>query len=183
MSISNALSAVLKVEIWVWAAVICADSVRPLKQWAQDVKQEAARHAESLRTLGAMADQVPYVVLMVDDDEFQCKMVTRLLVGEQYQVLCANGAATAFAMLGKTRPDVILMDMRMPEIDGIEVTRRLKSLPQFAAIPIIMLTGKSEGEAVIKSRQAGACDFIVKPTDKATLLMKLAQAIRGRAPA
>lgn len=159
------------------------DAVQPLEQWAQNVKQEVAPHTESLRALGAMADRVPHVVLMVDDDDFQCKLVTQLLVGENYRVLCANGAAIAFAMLGKTRPDVILMDLRMPEIDGIEITRRMKSLPQFAAIPIIMLTGKSEGEAVIKSRQAGACGFIVKPTDRATLLAKLAQVIRGKAPA
>jgi CheY-like chemotaxis protein len=157
--------------------------VQPLKQWAQDFRQEVAPHAQTVRTLGAMADRVPYVVLMVDDDDFQCKMVTRLLAGEPYQVLCANVATTAFAMLSKTRPDVILMDLRMPDIDGIEVTRRLKSVPHFAAIPVIMLTGKSEGEAVIKSRQAGACDFIVKPTDKSTLLMKIAQAMRGKAAA
>lgn len=160
-----------------------ADSMQPLKQWAHDVQQEVAPHQETLRTLGAMAARVPYVVLMVDDDEFQCKLVTRLLVNEPYQVLCANGAVTAFAMLAKTRPDLILMDLRMPDIDGIEVTRRLKSLPQYAAIPVMMLTGKSDGEAVVKSRTAGACGFIVKPTDKATLLMKLAQAIRGNAPA
>ena len=65
----------------------------------------------------------------------------------------------------------------MPEMDGIEATRRLKAVPRFAAIPVIMTTGKSEGHVVVDSRKAGATGFLVKPFARDTLIAKLRQAL------
>lgn len=73
-----------------------------------------------------------------------------------------------------TRPDLVLMDVLMPGMDGIETTRRLKAIPQLAAIAVIMITGKSQGTAVVTSMQAGASDFLVKPFDRDKLIAKVA---------
>ncbi|MBC7857972.1 MAG: response regulator, partial [Burkholderiaceae bacterium] len=75
--------------------------------------------------------------------------------------------------LRKCQPDLVLMDINLPDIDGVEVTRRLKLAEQFAGIPVIMITGQSGKDMVIESLNAGAADFVVKPFDKPTLLGKV----------
>jgi len=65
------------------------------------------------------------------------------------------------------------MDIELPDISGVEVTRRMKSVEQFADIPVVMITGHSERHLVVDSLKAGAADFVVKPFDKTTLLAKL----------
>lgn len=70
----------------------------------------------------------------------------------------------------KTLPDLVLMDVQMPGMDGIEATRRLKAVPLFANVAVIMLTGKSEGSVVVDSLNAGAADFVVKPVHRLKLI-------------
>lgn len=108
-------------------------------------------------------------------------MATRLLEPQHYQVVGAESGAEALGALRKTRPDVILMDLEMPGIGGIETLRHLKAAPQFSGISVVMITGKSEGDAVVACMKAGACDFIVKPFDRDTLLTKVARAISAKA--
>lgn len=151
----------------------------PLKAWAGDLGQASAPHRESARALGALADRVRPTVLVADDDEFQRKLMARILEAENYRVLFAGSGLEVLSLLRKTRPDLILMDVMMPDLDGVETTRRLKAVPQFAAIPVIMITGQSEKSVVAESLQAGAAGFLVKPFERDTLLAKVAQALRG----
>ena len=65
------------------------------------------------------------------------------------------------------------MDVGLPDIDGIEVTRRIKSIDQFAGMPVIMITGRSDKDMVVKSVKAGACGFVVKPLNEEPLLAKV----------
>lgn len=65
----------------------------------------------------------------------------------------------------------------MPNMDGIETTRHLKAVPQLAHVPVIMVTGKSDGQVVIDSLKAGATDFVVKPFDRVTLISKIDHAL------
>ncbi len=76
--------------------------------------------------------------------------------------------------LRRCQPDLILMDVQLPDVDGITLTRQLKSIDSYAAIPIVMLTGQGQTNVVVESRNAGAVDFVVKPFDRATLLRKVA---------
>lgn len=156
-----------------------AKSAAPLKQWADDFKQELAPHMESARALNALADSVRPTVLVVDDDELQQKLVARILEAENYRLIFAASGAEALSILRKTRPDVILMDFMMPEMNGIEVTRRLKSVPQFVKLPVIMITGQSAGTVVVDSLKAGAMGFMVKPFERDTLIAKLRQVLNG----
>ena len=78
-------------------------------------------------------------------------------------------------LLRKQRPDLILMDMNMPEIDGLEVTRRIKASELLAAIPIIMVTGNNTKIDVMNCLKAGASDYIVKPINREILLDKISK--------
>lgn len=153
------------------------ESVQPIKQWSDDFRKGIEPHIESVRTLNAMADAIRPMILVVDDDDFQHKIVNKLLESENYRLVFAGGGVEALNILRKMQPDLILMDIMMPDLDGIETTRRLKTIPQFANVPVIMVTGKSEGSAVRDSIKAGAANFVVKPFDRDTLLVKLAHAL------
>ena len=123
------------------------------------------------------AEQAQPIILIVDDDEFQHKLVGKILQGKDYQLLFAASGAEALNLARKTNPDLVLMDIMMPGMDGIETTRHLKAEPQLAKVPVIMVTGNSEGQVVIDSLKAGATDFVVKPFDRATLIAKIARAL------
>ncbi|MFC6668675.1 response regulator [Marinobacterium aestuariivivens] len=74
----------------------------------------------------------------------------------------------------RRRPDLVLMDVGLPDVNGIDTTRRIKSVKTFAQIPVVMITGHhGQKETVIQSRKVGAADFIVKPFEKAVLMRKL----------
>jgi len=154
-----------------------AEAVQPIQQWATELKKDCVPHIDAARSLSAMAKQVPQTILVVDDDLFQRELVSDLLVTSSYRLLFAAGGVEALNILRKMQPDVVLMDFMMPKLDGIETTRLLKTMPQLVDVPVIMMTGKSEGAAVRESMKAGATDFVVKPLDRETLLAKLAHAL------
>ncbi len=101
--------------------------------------------------------------------------MARILEPENYRLVLAGSGAQALSLMRKTLPDLVLMDVQMPDMDGIETTRRLKALPSFANVAVIMLTGRSEGSVVVDSLSAGAADFVVKPVDRDKLIAKVAR--------
>ena len=155
------------------------ESVQPLTHWAGEFQQAYAPHLESIRTLNAMAERIRPTVLVVDDDEFQHKIVSKILENENYHLVFAAGGVEALSVLRKTRPDLILMDVMMPGMDGLEVMRQMQTVPRLAGIPVIMITGKGEKNTVTESLKAGATDFMVKPFARDTLLGKVAKVLRG----
>lgn len=159
---------------------VAAKSVQPLKQWTHDLEQEFVPHVESTRVLRAISDHVSPTILVVDDDELQRKLIGHILGGEKYRLIYASGAIDALNVLRKVRPDLILLDIQMPDIDGIETNRRLKSAPRFASIPVIMITGMSEKQIVEDVIKMGVTDYIVKPFIRETLLAKVINALEGR---
>jgi len=156
-----------------------AHATRPVKTWANDVKLAGVPVAAAAKALNALAEQVRPTVLVVDDDELQRNIVARLLADTNCQLLFANGGADALGLLRKSRPDLILMDVQMPELNGIEATRRIKAVPRLANVPVIMVTGQSDRAVVAESLKAGAIGFIVKPLVRENLLSKVLQALRG----
>jgi CheY-like chemotaxis protein len=155
------------------------ESVAPVREWAEKFKQECAPHLESVRTLNVLSDQIPPLILVVDDDALQRKIVGRFLAPESYRLEFAGSGVEALNILRKSHPDLILMDILMSDLDGIETTRRIKVMPQFASTPVIMMTGNSEGVSVRDSVKAGATNFVVKPFDRETLLAKLSAALKA----
>jgi CheY-like chemotaxis protein len=118
-------------------------------------------------------------VMVVDDDEVSRVLITEALAGEAYELVFAHDAAAALAVLRHTRPDLILMDVRLPDGDGIMLTGRLKALPQLATIPVLMLTGEARRDTLESSMQAGAVGFLVKPFSREGLVTRLDRCFAG----
>lgn len=113
------------------------------------------------------------IVLVVDDSAFDRKMFGAVLEEELYDLIFSNGCIEALAVLQTTLPDLILLDMDMPEIDGLQTLQRLKASLRLASIPVMMVTGHSERAVVLRCLQAGAIDFTVKPLDRDSFLIKV----------
>ncbi|MEO8842800.1 MAG: response regulator [Kofleriaceae bacterium] len=108
-------------------------------------------------------------ILIVDDNPTNLKLVTFLVKAHGYEVDTAGDAETALLAIGAKRPTVILMDLQLPGIDGLELTRRLKSDPATRAIPIIAVTAYAMKGDHEKALAAGCDDYVTKPIDTRTL--------------
>jgi len=150
-----------------------ANAVGLLGGVAGEARQGLDAHLGALKLMLDFATRVRPVVLMVDDDEFQQKLVARALAGQNIDVVFASCAADVMAQLWHHRPNVVLMDIGLPDVDGIEMTRRIRGIANFSDIQIVMVTGHSERHVVVESLRAGAADFLVKPLHRAKLLEKL----------
>lgn len=119
-------------------------------------------------------------VLVIDD----CAMTSRLLVAhlsrEQLNVRTAANGADGLNAARDDPPDLILLDVQMPGIDGFEVCRRLKADPQTMQAPVIFLTGESESDQMIMGLDLGATDYVVKPFNAAELLARVRAALRHK---
>lgn len=115
----------------------------------------------------------PPLVLIVDDDAFQHRLLSRMLAGEPLELAFASSAQQGLELMHQRRPKVVLMDINMPDVDGVEATRRIKAVRQFQGIPVVMVTGLGTRDRVMESRKAGASEFLVKPVDREALLQKL----------
>jgi len=112
------------------------------------------------------------VVLAVDDTPENLDVVKGLLI-PTYVVKAAVNGMMALKIAEKQAPDLILLDIRMPQMDGYEVCRRLKANEATADIPVIFLTGESDAASESEASEAGAVGFITKPIDPDTLLAKI----------
>ncbi|MCA9414954.1 MAG: response regulator [Candidatus Omnitrophica bacterium] len=111
--------------------------------------------------------------MVVDDDENAGKLAVAHLQREGYETLYAPDGETGLKIASIREPDVILLDLTMPGIDGFEVCSRLKAEDKTKKIPIIILSSQRERNQVLKALQKGADDFIVKPLDAQVMLHKL----------
>ena len=117
-------------------------------------------------------------VLLVEDEEDIREMVHFNLFKERYQVLLASDGQAAVDMAKKEFPELIVLDVMLPKMDGFEVCEHLKKDPQTKKIPIIMLTAKGEEEDVIKGLEVGADDYITKPFSPKVLLARIKAVLR-----
>jgi CheY-like chemotaxis protein len=156
-----------------------AASVQPMRDWADSFKKELAPHVESARALQTLAERVRPLVLVVDDDEFQHKVLGKLLDNANIELAFATSGIGALVALRKRKPDVILMDVELPDMDGVETTRQIKSAPPFASVPVLMITGHSDKKVVVRSMKAGASGFVVKPFNREILIAKIRSVLKG----
>ena len=102
-------------------------------------------------------------ILVVDDDADSLEIVRTYLESRGYRVTTAPDGRAALAMLEEARPDLVLLDVMMPGIDGWEVARTIKDHPEFSATRVVMLTARSDFTDKQRGLRAGADDYIVKP--------------------
>ncbi len=112
-------------------------------------------------------------LLLVEDNELNRDMLSRRLEKRGYTVLLAEDARRGLDLVRESRPDLILMDMSLPGIDGWEASRRLKADPASAALPIIALTAHALADDRERALEAGCDEFEAKPVDLAALLRKI----------
>jgi two-component system cell cycle response regulator DivK len=107
-------------------------------------------------------------ILIVEDVEYNRDLLTQLLE-EEFEVIAATDGEAGIAMAQRERPDLILMDLSMPVLDGWEATRRLKADESLKTIPIIALTSRAMQGDEAKARASGCDDYLTKPLDEVLL--------------
>lgn len=112
-------------------------------------------------------------ILIVDDSPTETQTVTRILEAKGFNVISANNAATGIELARKIMPDLILMDVVMPGMNGFQATRKISRDPELKAIPIIILTTKDQQTDIIWGRRQGAKAYLTKPAEANELLQEI----------
>src|SRR5512147_1612208 len=109
-------------------------------------------------------------ILIIDDDLDTLRLVGLMLQRQGYQISAATNGSQGLAKAFEERPDLILLDVMMPDMDGYEVTRRLRKNPATLATPILMFTAKTQLDDKVTGFEVGADDYLTKPTHPTELL-------------
>ncbi|MBU4427577.1 MAG: two-component system response regulator [Proteobacteria bacterium] len=120
-------------------------------------------------------------ILVVDDEDRNLRVMEAFLIPLGYEVILARDGEEAFKKVQEIPPDVILLDVMMPKMDGFEVARRLKEKEETNIIPIVMVTALKEVEDRIRALEAGADDFLSKPVDKTELKARVQSLLKVKA--
>lgn len=119
-----------------------------------------------------------HLILVVDDDEDVAETIERALRRVGYEVLVAHRGADALQLARQRRPEVIVLDIMMPGMSGIEVCRHIRANPQLTRIPILFLTAKGEISDKIEGFESGADDYLTKPFDQRELELRVKALLR-----
>ena len=120
-------------------------------------------------------------ILVVDDENQNLRLMEAMLIPLGYEVFLARDGMEALESVRETPPDVILLDVMMPKMDGFEVTRRLKEDEETKIIPIVMVTALKGVEDRVRALEAGANDFLTKPVDKTELRARVSSLVQVKA--
>lgn len=122
-------------------------------------------------------------VLLVEDEPAQREVLAYNLAADGFEVMQAVSGAEAELIVAETPPDVILLDWMLPELSGIELCRRLKARPETRAIPVIMISARSEEVDRVRGLETGADDYVVKPYSMVELMARVRVQLRRVRPA
>jgi two-component system cell cycle response regulator len=117
-------------------------------------------------------------VLVVDDIDVNVRLLEAKLLSEYYEVLTASSGPAALEIAARESPDIVLLDVMMPGMDGLEVCRRLKSDPATRYIPVVMVTALSDVSDRLRGLEVGADDFLTKPVNDLALFARLRSLVR-----
>ena len=120
-------------------------------------------------------------ILVVDDEEDLLELIRYNLTKEGYRVDCAASGEAAIHEARTSVPDLIVLDLLLPNVDGLDVCKQLKNDPKTQHVPIVMLTAKSEEADVVTGLELGADDYITKPFSPRVLLARIRSVLRRRA--
>ena len=119
------------------------------------------------------------LVLLVDDDEILRTIASASLSDSDLDVICAEGGEEALALYAERRPDVILLDVMMPSVDGFTVCSRIRTMPGGAAVPILMMTALDDIASIDRAYEVGATDFVTKPISYGLLAHRVRYLLRS----
>ena len=112
-------------------------------------------------------------ILLVDDSETVLQMEQMILAKSSYELILARDGEEGVAKALATQPDLILMDVVMPKMNGFEAVKQLRENAQTRSVPIVMVTSKAEAESMETGYQTGCSDYIIKPIDQLELMTKV----------
>ncbi|MCC5806819.1 MAG: response regulator [Opitutales bacterium] len=119
-------------------------------------------------------------ILVIDDTPENLAVLFDVLAEEGFEVLVVESGEIALERMGVLQPDLILLDVRLPGLDGIEICRRLKADPDYAEVPVIILTALNETEDTIAGFSAGAVDYLCKPVEPQEVLIRVRTQLKIR---
>lgn len=120
------------------------------------------------------------LILIVDDNRDNISTLAAFLDEENYDIAIADGGKQALDFIWKRKPDLILLDIMMPEMNGLEVCRQVKSNGDTKRIPIIFLTAKSETEDIVMGFKAGGADYVTKPYNSLELMARIETHLKNK---
>jgi len=125
--------------------------------------------------------RTPPLILIVEDNPASLDILQTRLTAHNYEIIGATDGEEGLAMARDKQPDLILLDIMMPKMDGIEVCRRLKADPSLPFMPIIMVTAKADSKDVVAGLEAGGDEYLTKPVDHAALVARVKSMLRIKA--
>ena len=125
--------------------------------------------------------RTPARILIADDNPDNLDIFRTRLAAHKYEIITATDGKEALAAAREMQPDVILLDIMMPKMDGVEVCRHLKADPSLPFMPIIMVTAKTSSKDVVTSLEAGADEYLTKPVDHGALVARVNSMLRIKA--
>jgi CheY-like chemotaxis protein len=138
---------------------------------------QATRRLESIasqaRALASGVARPKATVMVVEDDPLQHDLIGAALNGRGIDLVMLSDGASLVGAIRRRKPDLILMDINLPDLSGLALTRMAKALPRLAGVPVLMLTADASRDALAKSIEAGAVGYIVKPFTRATQLKNI----------
>ena len=117
-------------------------------------------------------------ILIVDDEPFSVDVLEQQLEEQDYRTCAAYDGVEALEKLESEEPDLVLMDWQMPEMSGIQALEKMRSIPKWQSVPVIMLTGRATTEDTVAGLNAGADDYFTKPVDEAVLWARVGAQLR-----
>ena len=138
----------------------------------EDVMNLTKQMCENLEDSEDGNDSDKPLIMAVDDDEMNIRLVSEML-SESFRVTAATTGGMAFELLENTIPDLILLDVHMPDMDGIDIIRRLKTTKEYAEIPVVFLTSDADEDTEIQGFHEGAVDFLRKPFRKDVAIQRI----------
>jgi putative two-component system response regulator len=128
--------------------------------------------------MNANSPQRPATILIVDDEAPNVKLLETLLHAEGYATVVARNGSEALALAAAQNPDLILLDVMMPDMDGFETVARLKADPRTQPVPVIMVTALDDRNSKLRALEAGAEEFLSKPIDRVDLTIRVRNLLR-----
>jgi CheY-like chemotaxis protein len=164
-------------------AELCFETSRPIASATSPTLRIAQQSGTAMHTIPQELETqsrrgiVPDRVLIVDDDDIMADVLSVRLGQQGFKTTVAENGEQALAMARADRPSVILLDLRLPDIDGLEVCRELSDDEETSDIPVIIVSGLEHPDVIRRSRAAGCLYYLRKPYDPNALLTLIQQAI------
>ncbi|WMC12414.1 response regulator [Oceanimonas pelagia] len=153
--------------------------IKSIRKATRDFDSFSHQSDRTSRRLNKKRGETKASILVVEDDAFQRNLLVALLRSDDYDVQFSASGEEAIGMLQHSTPDLILMDIMMPGINGIETTRLIKTSPLSKNIPIIITSGYNQRDVILECINLGACSFIIKPFNRQTIIKKVAAALES----